>query len=191
MKAGDTATYGHYLDLAIDHYAQGMQLDLNDYYPSCNLPRLYRARGEDGDAELANVAAQIAYFACVRARERNPHDEWINPTLLGAAFDAGDVAVAKDCVKRVRKDGTAIWKLETTLNDIDLSVSQVQDPQRRDALGALRDQLLQRRDRIEVVASLRLCQAALLLQLIALLHRRRQRQMCIRDRFKSNCMPCA
>ena len=141
MKAGDTATYGHYLDLAIDHYAQGMQLDLNDYYPSCNLPRLYRARGEDGDAELANVAAQIAYFACVRARERNPHDEWINPTLLGAAFDAGDVAVAKDCVKRVRKDGTAIWKLETTLNDIDLSVSQVQDPQRRDALGALRDEL--------------------------------------------------
>jgi len=140
-EAGDAAAYCDHLDRAIDHYAQGMQLDLNDYYPSSNLPRLYRARGEDGDAELANVAAQIAYLACARARERNPQDEWINPTLLGAAFDAGDVAVAKDYVKRVRKDGTAIWKLGTTFSDIDLSVSQVEDPSKREALGALRDEL--------------------------------------------------
>ena len=140
-KAGDDGAWRAYLDDAIDHYAQGMQLDLNDYFPSCNLPRLYRARGEEGDAALADVAAKIAYFACVRARERNPQDEWVNPTLLGAAFDAGDVDVARDYVKRVRKDGSATWKLESTLSDIDLSVSQVADPARREALGALRDDL--------------------------------------------------
>ena len=40
---------GQYLSEAIKHYERGMKLDLNDYYPSCNLPRLYRARGRSGD----------------------------------------------------------------------------------------------------------------------------------------------
>jgi hypothetical protein len=38
-----------YLGKAIESYEKGMQLDLNDYYPTSNLPRLYRARGDEDD----------------------------------------------------------------------------------------------------------------------------------------------
>ena len=89
--ATSEADRARYLDLAIDHYERGMALDLNDYYPSSNLPRLYRARGAPGDAERAVAAAHVARIACERARQRDPNDAWIRPTLLGAAFDAEDV----------------------------------------------------------------------------------------------------
>jgi tetratricopeptide (TPR) repeat protein len=141
QQAGDEPAWRDHLDRAIDHYAQGMQLDLNDYFPSCNLPRLYKARGDEGDAELAAVAAQIAMFACERARARNAQDEWLNPTLLGLAFDAGDIAAAKRCLKDVRREGAAAWKLETTLADLERSVSQVADPARRQALAAIAGEL--------------------------------------------------
>ena len=72
-----------------------MQLDLNDYYPSSNLARLYRTRNEEGDDDNARVAAAITAVACERARARAARDPWLKPTLLGAAFDAGDVPRAK------------------------------------------------------------------------------------------------
>jgi tetratricopeptide (TPR) repeat protein len=124
---GDAEAAADYLDQAIEHYEKGMQSDLNDYYPSCNLPRLYRQRGDDGDAERAAVAAQVAMMACERAKARNSQDEWLNPTLLGLAFDAADLVRAKALVKAVRKDGPAAWKLQTTLDDLDRSVAQVDD----------------------------------------------------------------
>lgn len=139
---GDDLSWRDYLDQAIVHYEQGMHLDLNDYFPSCNLPRLYRARGEEGDEAKATVAAQIAFYACERAKARNPQDEWINPTLLGAAFDSGDVKRARELVKQVRRDGIATWKMMTTLTDIDLSVEQTVDAATRTALAALRDELM-------------------------------------------------
>ena len=37
------------LNSAIDAYERGMELDLNQYYCSSNLPRLYRQRKLDGD----------------------------------------------------------------------------------------------------------------------------------------------
>jgi tetratricopeptide (TPR) repeat protein len=141
QQAGDESAWRDHLDQAIDHYAQGMQLDLNDYFPSCNLPRLYKARGDEGDAELAAVAAQIAILACERAKARKTQDDWLNPTLLGLAFDAGDVAAAKRCLKDVRRDGAAAWKLETTLADLARSVDQVADPAQRQALAAIAAEL--------------------------------------------------
>jgi tetratricopeptide (TPR) repeat protein len=136
-KQGDTAAAADYLDLAIEHYEKGMQSDLNDYYPSCNLPRLYKQRDEEGDADRAAVAAQVAMMACERAKARNAQDEWLNPTLLGLAFDAGDVTRAKALVKSVRKDGAAVWKLETMLDDLERSVGQVDDGATKQALAGL------------------------------------------------------
>jgi tetratricopeptide (TPR) repeat protein len=134
---GDEAAYRDDLDRAIEHYERGMRLDLNDYYPASNLPRLYKERGDEGDAERAAVAAQIALLACERAKARNVQDEWINPTLLGLAFDAADVPAGKRYVKEVRRDGSAAWKLETTIADLERSVQQVSDPAQRQALAEL------------------------------------------------------
>jgi tetratricopeptide repeat protein len=47
----------HYLELAIAAYERGTAEDLNDYYLSSNLPRLYRRRADPGDEERAAEAA--------------------------------------------------------------------------------------------------------------------------------------
>jgi hypothetical protein len=79
------------LSRAITECENGMRLDLNDYYPSSNLARLYRTRNRKGDDGKARISASITLVACERARARSTDDEWLNSTLLGAAFDAGDV----------------------------------------------------------------------------------------------------
>jgi citrate lyase beta subunit len=104
---------------------------------------LYKERGEEGDTERAAVAAQIAILACERSRARNAQDEWINPTLLGLAFDAADVAAAKRYVKEVRREGPAAWKLDTTIADLERSVGQVEDAAKRQDLQGLLGELRQ------------------------------------------------
>ena len=106
-----------YLDQAIAEYEAGMQLDLNDYYPSSNLARLYRARNDEDDEQKARISAAVTTVACERARAKGGKDPWVKPTLLGAAFDAGDVARAKQLAKEVHREGAAGWRLETTLVD--------------------------------------------------------------------------
>ncbi len=137
----DTSDYEYYIDQAIAHYEQGMQLDLNDYFPSCNLPRLYKERNEEDDPQRAAVAAKVAMLACERARAHNSQDEWLNPTLLGLAFDAGDVAAAKRCVKLVRREGPAAWQLQSTLSDLERSVNQLQDAAIQPAMAAMLEEL--------------------------------------------------
>jgi len=139
--AGDLVAYRDELDRAIEHYEAGMRLDLNDYFPSCNLPGLYKERGDEGDAERAAFAAQVAMAACERAIARKTQDEWTKQTLLTLAFDAGDVAGAKRLTKDVRREGGAGWKLDATVESLARSVGQTRDAATRVALAALLDEL--------------------------------------------------
>lgn len=122
------------LDRSIAEYEAGMKLDLNDYYPSSNLARLYRTRGRKGDEDKARISAAVTLTACERARTRRTNDEWLNPTLLGAAFDAGDVEKAQELANQVAIEGPAIWKLETTLEDCRTAAKLWQDPRRSELL---------------------------------------------------------
>jgi hypothetical protein len=119
----DAARKAQYLDKAIYEYDAGMKLDLNDYYPSSNLPRLYRLRARRGDDAKARVAASVTSVACDRARARGATDPWLKPTLLGAAFDAGDSARAAELADDIRAEGAAAWQLETTLDDLRRAVT--------------------------------------------------------------------
>jgi hypothetical protein len=139
--ATDPADKARFLSEAIDHYERGVKLDLNDYYPSSNLPRLYRLRGKRGDDERARGAATLARMACERAKERNPSDEWVRPTLIGMAFDAGDVVAAEDLYDQLLQEGPAVWKLETTLADLDVAVAQTKDAEVKAGLQAVLDNL--------------------------------------------------
>ena len=123
------------LSRAITEYEAGMKLDLNDYYPSSNLARLYRKRGRKGDDDKARISAAITMTACERAKLRNSGDEWLNPTLLGAAFDAGDVEKAQELADMVADEGPAAWKLETTLADCKTAAGLHGEPQRSELLG--------------------------------------------------------
>ena len=140
-SAKKKADEAKYLTQAIEHYDRGMMLDLNDYFPSSNLPRLYRARGDEGDEERARAIAGLVQIACERAKERNPSDEWVRPTLLGNAFDEGNINTARKLVKEIESEGAATWKLATTIDDLERAVKQTNDKVKRDALVQLLGQL--------------------------------------------------
>jgi hypothetical protein len=142
LKAVTPAEQLQYLAKSIDAYERGMELDLNLYYCSSNLPRLYRQRKRKGDELRAQSVAPIVVAACERARKRNVADEWLNATLLGAAFDAHDCDKADDLAAEVASEGAANWQIESTLGDLKLSVSQVEDKETRDRLQATLETLL-------------------------------------------------
>lgn len=142
LKAVTPAEQLEYLAKSIDAYERGMELDLNLYYCSSNLPRLYRQRKRKGDELRAQSVAPIVVAACERARKRNVADEWLNATLLGAAFDAHDCDKADDLAAEVASEGAANWQIESTLGDLKLSVSQVEDKDTRDRLQATLETLL-------------------------------------------------
>jgi Tetratricopeptide Repeats-Sensor len=126
-----------YLAKAIDCYERGMDLDLNDYYCSCNLPRLYRRRAGKGDEERAQNVLRLVIAACERAKRRDATDEWLRPTLLGAAFDLDDADKAEELVDVILAEGGAGWKLKSTLSDIEASAGHVKDEALRARLLAV------------------------------------------------------
>jgi tetratricopeptide (TPR) repeat protein len=136
-KASTPAERLPYLAKAIEYYERGMELDLNEYYCSSNLPRLYRQRGRKGDEERAQSVLRIVIAACERAKKRGVADEWLRATLLGAAFDAGDPDKAEELAAEVAAEGAARWKLDSTLGDLERSVIEVKDENSRDRLTAV------------------------------------------------------
>jgi tetratricopeptide (TPR) repeat protein len=128
-----------YLAKAIDSYERGMDLDLNEYYCSGNLPRLYRRRMRGGDEERAQNVLKLVIAACERAKRRDVAEEWLRPTLLGAAFDAGDADKAEELVDDVIAEGPTRWKLETTLRDLEVSANHIKDDEQRAFSRSLRN----------------------------------------------------
>ena len=126
---------------AIDCYERGMELDLNAYYCSSNLPRLYRTRARAGDEERAQTALRLAIAACERAKRLNVADEWLRPTLLAAAFDLGDPDKAEELADDVTAEGQAAWKVQSVLGDLEFSVVQVTDAAKRVRLSAVIDRI--------------------------------------------------
>ncbi|HEY6888107.1 MAG TPA: TRAFs-binding domain-containing protein [Solirubrobacter sp.] len=130
-----------YLGNAIDAYQRGMDLDLNEYYAASNLPRLYRERNDPGDEQRALEAETATMLACRAAIAKGTADEWARPTLLGLAFERGDVPEAIRLRAEVAREGPARWKLETTLADLSASVDARADEEIRAGLKAVLDQL--------------------------------------------------
>jgi tetratricopeptide (TPR) repeat protein len=131
------------LEKALEHYTRGMEFDYNQYYCSCNIPQLLRARGKPGDAKRAGIIDEFVVAACERALARNEGDDWVKPTLLGAAFRAGNVDKAQELAERVALEGSVEWKLKSTLADLADAVMQSEDPELRGALQQIYDDLAQ------------------------------------------------
>ena len=135
--AADAPTRSRYLNGAITSYQRGMMLDLNDYYPASNLPRLYRERNLSDDETKAMSAARLTVVACERAMQRNPNDPWIRPTLLGAAFDAGDVPKARKLLDEFNQAATAPFQLESTIPDLRRALSLLAYPETSTELASI------------------------------------------------------
>jgi len=118
-----------------------MELDLNEYYCSSNLPRLYRKRNRKGDPERAQAVLNIVTAACDRAKRRGTSDEWLRPTLLAAAFDLRDADKAEELSDEVAAEGPALWQIDSIVHDLEASVAQVEDEDRRKRLSAVMSRL--------------------------------------------------
>lgn len=140
-EASGDADRSRYLAKAIEHYERGMMLDLNDYFPSCNLPRLYRARQKPGDEERAHTAAVVARLACQRALDRGADDKWTRPTLLSLAFFEGNLKAVEQLCEQVTTEGAAGWQLESILTHLSDLVAQAQDAALRTGLQSALDRL--------------------------------------------------
>jgi hypothetical protein len=128
-----------YLERAIEYYERGMELDLNEYYCSSNLPRLYRQRRQNGDEERARSVLNLVIVACERALKRGIANEWLRPALLCAAFDEGNADLAERLAAQVVAEGAPRWKVATVLADLGTSVAQIDDRTRRARLEAVID----------------------------------------------------
>lgn len=117
---------------SIAAYERGTALDLADFYCVSNLARLYRQRAAQGDEQRASSASRVTVMACEIALERDPRNEWVRPTLLSAAFDSGDLALATKWCDEVIREGSVLWKLETTIIDLEKSVSLADESIRDD-----------------------------------------------------------
>jgi hypothetical protein len=117
-----------------------MELDLNTYYCSSNLPRLYRTRARTGDEERAQTALRLAIAACERARRLNAADDWLRPTLSGS-FDLGEPDKAEELADDVIDEGPAAWKVDGVPDDLETSVLQVSDAAKRGRLSAVTDRM--------------------------------------------------
>ena len=126
-----------YLNNAIESYERGMLADLNDFYPSCNLPRLYRQRKNDGDERRAREAADVALIACRAAVRRRPDDGWVAQAILGAAFDTGDPAAARAVLNDLSSRPIPTWNIESTVMDLEHSLRLLQPSPARDELEAI------------------------------------------------------
>ena len=140
-EEGNQKTARKKLVSAINAYEAGMQADLNDYYPSSNLPSLLRARGRPLDIERARFISALVVEQVERSLNENDKDEWARPTLLGAAFDAGDVDKAEELADRIEDEGPVRWKLESTLSDLRDRARLAEDAQTREALEAVVERL--------------------------------------------------
>lgn len=129
------------LDKAIAAYERGMRLDLNAYYPACNLPRLLRERGRPEDLARAESVLNIVIEACEVARERNQADLWLNATRLGVAFDLGDTVLAQDLLETLQREETARWMADSTIPDLEMSLRHTPNAAARGDLERLLDAL--------------------------------------------------
>jgi len=135
--AADAQSKSVYLNKAIASYERGMMLDLNDYYPSSNLPRLYRERKQSGDETKAVMTANLALVACNRSRKRNPDDPWALPTLLGAAFDAGNVPTARKLLDEFQQASAAPFPIDSTIPDLRRSLALLMDAETSSGLASI------------------------------------------------------
>lgn len=135
--APDSQSKSSYLNSTISSYERGMMLNLNEYYPANNLPRLYRQRKRPGDDIKAMTAARLTVLACERALQRNPKDPWIRPTLLGAAFDAGDIPASRKILDEFQQASTPPFQIKSTIPDLRRATSLLGDTENVSELAAL------------------------------------------------------
>ena len=83
------------------------------------------------------VAVNVALVAGERSRRRNPADPWVAPTLLGAAFDSGDIPSAERLLAEMNEEIAPPFYIQSTIPDLRRSLSLLSDAKTSAALAAI------------------------------------------------------
>jgi hypothetical protein len=139
-ETAPSADENRFLNAAIQSYSDGLDLDLNEYYCTTNLPPLLTARGRPADLARLRYLNDLAYQQCQRARTRGSHDPWLPPTLFNCAIRADRFDDAQKLIDDIASDPVG-WQVESLLGTLKLDVGQAADPERKATLQGLHDQL--------------------------------------------------
>ena len=83
------------------------------------------------------MAVNVALVAGERSRRRNPADPWVAPTLLGAAFDSGDIPSAERLLAEMNEEIAPPFYIQSTIPDLRRSLSLLSDAKTSAALAAI------------------------------------------------------
>ena len=73
--------------------------------------------------------------------DRDEDDEWTRPTLLGAAFRAGDAEKAEELADAIEDEGVSAWKLDTTLSDLRETLARLEGTPEHAAMADVLERL--------------------------------------------------
>ena len=134
-------TNKRYLNKAIEAFSRGMNCNLNDYYPSANIPRLLLRRKGRGDEQLAKGIAFTCNLACENTLKGNPDERWAILTQLGLAFDMNDTDKIKEIADFIGVNDWESFYLSATMPDLQFSIDNYEDGPEKDALQELYNEI--------------------------------------------------
>lgn len=130
-----------HLDLAIDAYRRGFQLDPGDIYPAINLATLLAVRGDAASREeLSRLLPGLRRSVDERVAAGQA-GYWDVATSLELAVLAGDLPAAAELVDSAAARAAAPWMTETTARNLEFLASTREagvDPELRSIIDRLR-----------------------------------------------------
>jgi len=118
-KAEDFAAEG-WLDLAIETYTKGFEVEPADYYPGVNAVTLLLQKGDEQSLSEVERLAPLVTFAAVRQGGEKANDYWTVVTVLELACANRDYSLAQRCLPRAMALGDEDWKFDTTARNLRL-----------------------------------------------------------------------
>jgi hypothetical protein len=119
-ERGDDMVAMGSLDLAIEAYTRGFEIEPADFYPGVNAVTLLIQKGTPEALAEADRLVPLVTFAAVRRGGAEANDYWTAATVLELAVIGRDDALAMKVLPRVVTLESKPWMLTTTADNLEL-----------------------------------------------------------------------
>lgn len=113
-KQQDPKLAAGWLDLAIEAYRLGFEVEPIDYYPGINAITLLMEKGTEKALAEAQALEPLVAFAAVRQGGESAGDYWTVATVVELAFIRRDYALVERTLPRALALATEVWMPRTT-----------------------------------------------------------------------------
>ncbi len=119
-KQNDDLAASAYLDLAIQTYIRGFEVEPGDYYPGVNAITLLLQKGDQQAEKELNRLAPLVTYAAIRQGGEDAKDYWTVATLLELSLVNRDYQMAQQLLPKCLILADETWMYETTANNLKL-----------------------------------------------------------------------